>query len=107
MARPYGKIKGKVGRKPSSKKRDSEPFKIKLRGKDGAPLSMTEIQQGLLEATRKLRAHQNVRAKWLTIYATLIDEDGKEIVLDPSGEWELHPYKSAADEICGENLVRP
>ncbi len=80
------------------KKPDSEPFKIKLRGKDGAPLTMREVQQGLLETIRKLRAHENLRAKWLTIYTVLIDEDGKEVVLDPKGEWELHPYKSAADE---------
>lgn len=85
-------------RSPRGKKPDSEPFKIKLRGKDGAPLTMREVQQGLLESIRALRPHQNLRAKWLTIYMTLIDEDGKEVVLDPSGEWELHPYKSAADD---------
>lgn len=77
---------------------DIEPFKIKLRGKDNAPLSMREVQQGLLEAVRKLRKHEDLRAKWVTLYLTLIDEDGKEVVLDPKGEWELYPYKSAADE---------
>jgi hypothetical protein len=98
MGRPYGKIKRKSKRSSVSSKVDSEPFKIKLRGKDNAPLTMREIQQGLLEAIRELRKHESVRAKWLTIYATLIDQDGKEIVLDASGQWELYPYKSAADE---------
>jgi hypothetical protein len=98
MGRPYGKIKRRVKRAPKEPKPAGEPFRIKLRGKDGAPLSMREVQQGMLEAIRKLRRHENLRAKWVTLYLTLIDEDGKEIILDPKGEWELHPYKSAADE---------
>lgn len=84
--------------KGTKRKSGNEPFKIKLRGKDNAPLSTHEIQQGLLETVRRLRAHDGMRAKWLTIYATLIDEDGKEIVPDPSGEWEIYPYKCAADD---------
>jgi hypothetical protein len=39
-----------------------------------------------------------VRFKWATIYLTAIDENGREIRLDKSGEWTLHPYVSAADE---------
>lgn len=85
-------------RAKAPKKPESEPFKIRLRGRDGAPLSMREVQQGLLEAVRKLRNHQDLRARWATLYLTLIDEDGKEVLLDPQGEWELYPYKSAADE---------
>ena len=80
------------------KKPDSEAFKIKLRGKDNAPLSMPDVQQGLLEVIRRLRAHDMLRAKWVTLYMTMIDEDGKEVLPDPSGEWEIYPYKSAADE---------
>lgn len=59
---------------------------------------MQEVQQGLLESIRKLRDHQGLRAKWVTIYLTFIDEDGKEALPDPKGEWELFPYKSAAEE---------
>lgn len=98
MVKPYGKIKRPVRRSQAPKKPGNEPFKIKLRGKDNAPLSMREVQQGLLEAIRKLRPHDNLRAKWATLYLMLIDEDGKEVLLDPNGEWELYPYKSAADE---------
>lgn len=77
---------------------NSAAFKIKLRGKDQTPLSMTEIQQGLYDISRKLQPYGDYRAKWATLYLTVIDEDGKEVLLDPKGEWELYPYKSAADE---------
>jgi hypothetical protein len=97
MGRPYGKIKRKIKRGPGDAKPGSEPFKIKFRGKDNAPLSMPEIQQGLLETVRKLRGHDGLRVKWATLYLTLIDEDGKEVWLDPKGEIEIYPYKSAAD----------
>ena len=36
--------------------------------------------------------------KWVTLYLTMIDEDGNEVLPDPKGEWVLYPYKSAADE---------
>jgi hypothetical protein len=98
MARPYGKIKRTTKRAPRTKKPDSEAFKIKLRGKDNAPLSMADVQEGLYESIRKLRPHENLRAKWVTVYMTLIDEDGKQVHPDPSGEWEIYPYKCAADE---------
>lgn len=98
MARPYGKFKRKVKGSAKSAKPGSEPFKIKFRGKDSAPLTMAEMQQGLLEVIRKLRAHDNLRVKWATLYLTVIDEDGKEVLLDPIGEWEISPYKSAADQ---------
>ncbi len=97
MAKPYGKIKRKTKRS-STKKPDGEPFKIKLRGKDNAPLSMTEIKQGLYDIARKLKPLEQYRAKWVTLYLTMIDEDGNEIRPDPKGEWILYPYKSAADE---------
>lgn len=78
---------------------DSAAFKIKLRGKDNAPLSMREIREGLYEAARRLDAYDGThRAKWVTLYLTMIDEDGKEVLPDRSGEWTIRPYKSAADE---------
>lgn len=81
-----------------SGKSDNTAFKIKLRGKDNAPLSMTEIRQGLYDIVRKLKPHENYRAKWVTLYLTMVDEDGNEVLPDPKGEWVLYPYKSAADE---------
>jgi hypothetical protein len=76
----------------------STAFKIKLRGKDGVPLSMTELQQGLYDISRKLKPYAPYRAKWVTLYVTFVDEDGEEVHLDRRGEWVLYPYKSAADE---------
>lgn len=99
MARPYGKTKRIRSKSPKAPKGGSEAFKIKLRGKDNAPLSMQELRDGLFEAARKLAAFEGThRAKWATLYLTMVDEDGKEVVLDPKGEWEIFPYKSAADE---------
>ena len=98
MARPYGKAKRTSRRSPRPKNPESSAFRIKLRGKDNAPLTMTEIQQGLYDIARELSPHQGYRAKWATLYLTMIDEDGNEVLPDPKGEWVLHPYKSAADE---------
>lgn len=92
-------MKKKGNRKPKSPKGESAAFKIRLRGKDGAPLSMQEIRDGLFEAARKLAPLEAThRAKWATLYLTMVDEDGKEVLPDPSGEWEIFPYKCAADE---------
>lgn len=79
-------------------KRTGNSLKVKLRGRDGAPLRPDELQQGFYELGCKLAAHGNVRFKWATVYLTAIDENGQEIRLDKSGEWTLHPYVSAADE---------
>ena len=62
-----------------SKKQKNTSFKIKLRGKDNAPLSMQELQQGLYDIARKLERYADYRAKWVTVYLTLIDEDGNEV----------------------------
>lgn len=73
-------------------------MKIRLRGKDGAPLSMSELQQGLFDIARKLAPHGACRAKWATLFVTFVDEDGEEVRIDEESEWTLYPYKSAADE---------
>ena len=73
-------------------------FKIRLRGKDGVPLSMNEVQQGLLDIARKLKPYGAYRAKWATLYITIVDEHGDEVRLNNKGEWVLYPYKSAAEE---------
>lgn len=95
-----------IGRKKQTKKRggktgktESPAFKIKLRGKDNVPLSMQELRQGLYDAARRLERYEgNYRAKWVTIYLTMVDENGQEVRIDKSGEWTIFPYKSAADE---------
>ena len=86
----------------SSKKEKSgrsTAHKIKLRGRDGAPLSMQELQQGLYEAARRLKPYKDCRAKWITLYLTIVDEHGEEVILDRKGEWVLYPYECAADEL--------
>jgi hypothetical protein len=84
-------------RKSSGDEKNNTAFRFRLRGKDGAPLSMAEVRQGLLEAARELKAYDSYRARWVTVYLTLIDENGKEVV-PAGGEITLHPYKSAAEE---------
>lgn len=82
---------------PTTKKNDNS-FKIKIRGKDNAPLSMRELRQGLYDIARKMEGYENYRAKWATLYLTMVDEDGAEVRIDKNGEWTLYPYRSAADE---------
>jgi len=60
---------------------------------------MQEIRDGLFETARRLAPLEGThRAKWATLYLTMVDEDGKEVLPDSSGEWEIFPYKCAADE---------
>ncbi len=82
---------------PSSKKKNASS-KIKIRGKDNAPLAMAELRQGLYDVARKMERYADYRAKWVTLYLTVVDEDGNEVLIDKKGEWTLHPYRSAADE---------
>lgn len=98
MARPYGKRPKKDSSGKSTKKTDNTSLKIRLRGKDGAPLSMSELQQGLYDIARKLKPYGEYRAKWATLFLTFVDEHGEEVVIDPKGEWTLYPYDSAAEE---------
>lgn len=82
-----------AGRKPPN-----TSLKIRLRGKDKAPLTMPELRQGLYEIARRLERYADYRAKWVTVYLTMVDEYGDEVVIDRRGEWTLYPYKSAADD---------
>jgi len=34
----------------------------------------------------------------VTLYLTLVDENGSEVRINEKGEWTIYPYKSAADE---------
>ncbi|ODR95354.1 hypothetical protein AUC70_05850 [Methyloceanibacter stevinii] len=81
-----------------SRKNAGSAYKIKLRGRDGAPMSMRELRQGLFDIVRELERYEAYRAKWATLYLTLVDEDGNEIRIDTRGERILYPYKSIADE---------
>ena len=79
-------------------KRKNTSFKIKLRGKDDAPLSMQDLRQGLYDIARKLSEYSGYRTKWVTLYLTMVDENGQEVRINKKGEWTLYPYQSAADE---------
>jgi hypothetical protein len=99
MGRTYGKTKRSIGKRTNSTSTDNGALKIKMRGKDGAPLSMQELRDGLYEAAHRLKAFEGShRIKWATLYLQLIDEDGNEVVPPGGGEWEIYPYKCAADE---------
>lgn len=98
MTKSYGKRPKTTRKTPQKEKPESTALRIRLRGKDGAPLSMIELQQGLYDIARKLKPYADCRAKWATLYLTMVDENGEEIVIDAKGEWTIYPYKSAADE---------
>lgn len=91
-------MKGR-SRKAGAAKDDNASLKIKLRGKDNAPLSMAELREGLLEAARALQPYEkDYRAKSATIYLTMIDSDGQPVRINDANELIIYPYKSAADE---------
>jgi len=90
------KRKGKGGE--DSPPKPNTAFKIKLRGKDNAPLSVQDLVQGLYEIAQRLLRYKDYRVKWVTLYLTMIDEHGNEVKINKTGEWTLYPYKSAADE---------
>lgn len=99
MARPYGKRPKKSQSAPRTQKpKDGEAFKVRIRGKDDAPLTMQQLQQGLYEAAKALQPHNELRAKRATIYINLIDADGQIVTIDAKNEISVYPYRSAADE---------
>jgi hypothetical protein len=99
MARKYGKLP--VKRKTTSKKATSPPageaVKFHIRGKDGAPLTMPDVQQGFYQLAKDLEPHTTLRAARVDIYIRFIDEHGRPAGIGRS-EVDVHPYKSAADE---------
>ena len=98
MNKPYGKRPKTSKRAAPSGTAESTAFRIRLRGKDNAPLTMSELHQGLYDAMRELAPYGAYRAKWATLYLTLVDDDGAEVRINEAGEWTLYPYRSAADE---------
>lgn len=98
MSKPYGNIP-RTRKRATAKKQDSNAFKVRIRSETGEPLSMQEIRDGLYDAARLLQSHKDChRVKWVTLYLTVLDRSGKEILPDPTGAWEILTYKSAADE---------
>ena len=98
MMKPYGKRPKTSKAAPPSAAPESTAFKIRLRGKDNAPLTIPDLNQGLYEAMRRLSRYGGYRAKWATLYLTLVDENGQEVRINEEGEWTIFPYQSAADE---------
>lgn len=87
------------GRKSSASRDDNSALKIRLRGKDNVPLTMQDLREGLLEAARKLKEYEpGYRAKFATIYLTMIDENGEPVRINDANELTIYPYKAAADE---------
>lgn len=84
-------------RPPSSQ--PSDALKIRLCGKDDAPLSMKQLRDGLYQAARELLPYDgSYRAKSVTLYLTVINEDGQPVKLNRNGEIKIYPYKCAADD---------
>lgn len=84
-------------RKPATHNHGS--LKIKLLGKDNAPLSIPELHQGLYEIARYLAPFEGpYRAKYATLFLSMINEDGTAVRLEPSGEITIFPYRSIAED---------
>jgi hypothetical protein len=75
-------------------------LKVSIRGKDDAPLSIAQLQQGIYELARKLEPYgRDCRVKRSAMYLTIVDRNGEEVSLSLTGEWTIWPYRSAADEL--------
>ena len=74
-------------------------LRVRIRGKDDAPLSMTDMRQGLFELARRLDEHSAYRIKAASLYLTVIDAHGDEVTVSRSGEWSIFPYDCAADRM--------
>lgn len=98
MKKSYGNKPKKEASKSSPTKTNSTSLKIRLRGRDGAPLSMPELQQALYEIARRLKPYDEYRVKWATLYLTTVNEYGEQVLIHPQREWTIYPYNSAADE---------
>lgn len=62
-------------------------------------MSMPEMRDGLYEIARRLQPFQKgYRIKRATLYLTVVDSDGSEVLLTREGGWTIYPYKCAADE---------
>ena len=73
-------------------------LKVRIRGRDDAPLSMLDLKQGLYELARKLESYGDYRARRATLYLNIVDDKGQDVRLNKSGELNIFPYPCAADE---------
>lgn len=86
------------GRRPPQSDQDN-PLKIKLRGRDGAPIPLDQLREALLEAARELSKYETgYRAKSATLYVTLVDDHGERVRINERNELTIYAYQSAADE---------
>jgi len=87
------------GRKPPPSGDQKATLKVRLRGRDNAPLSIAQLREGLLEAARQLSLYETgYRAKSAAIYLTLVDDDGEPVRINDANELTIYPYKTAAEE---------
>jgi hypothetical protein len=88
------------GRKAAAPKDDNVALKIKLRGQDNVPMTIPELREALLEAARQLQPYEkDCRAKFATIYLTLVNENGEPVRISQSNELTIFSYRSAADDL--------
>lgn len=60
---------------------------------------MAELREGLIDAARKMQEYEaGYRAKFATIYLTVVDRDGQPVRINDRNELTIYPYRSAADE---------
>lgn len=91
-------------RTPGSRKHTPEvtetaALRIKLKGRDNAPLTMSEWRETLLQAARELLQYETgYRIKSADIYIRMIDENGTQVRINEKNELTLYSYKAAADE---------
>jgi hypothetical protein len=84
-----------AGRDGNGQRRDE--LKINVRGKDDAPLSPVDLNDGLYEAMRRL-ARIGVHAKSAALFLTLVDERGRQVTIEGEKEWTIVPPRTLAGE---------
>ena len=72
---------------------------MRIRGKDDAPLRMSDFKQGLFELARRLEPFAEYRIKSANLYLAVVNERGDEVSLAPTGPWSIFPYECAADRM--------
>ena len=92
--------KTRTGGKAGSHYSRTGSLKLRIRGKDGGPLTMRELREGLMEAARALAPYEaEYRAKSASLYLTMIDEDGRPVRLNEANELTIDAYRTAAEEL--------
>jgi len=94
-------MKPRIPRKPkrSAEQPETAALRIKLKGRDNAPLTIGEWRETLLQAARELAQYEpGYRVKSADIYIRLVDENGTQVRINDKNELTLYPYKTAADE---------